>query len=217
MVSLGGEIEAHGGAIAYSSPVVAGDVSSDGVRLQLGDAEESSIAARFVINSAGLEAPVVAASLMGFSPSLVPPRCFAKGTYFSLLGKSPFSHLIYPVPERGGLGVHLTLDLAGQARFGPDVEWVDFPEYDVDGRKAQIFFDAIRQYWPGCSLDRLQPAYAGIRPKLGTQHQFADDFEIQCEHTHQIPGLVNLFGIESPGLTSCLAIADEVAARINVN
>lgn len=217
MISLAGEIEANGGAIAYSSPVLAGEVTKDGVRLQLGDTEESVISAQFVINSAGLEAPVIAASLRGFPPPLVPPRCFAKGSYFSLAGQSPFSHLIYPVPERGGLGVHLTLDLAGQARFGPDVEWVDTLDYSVDARKAKLFLESIRQYWPGCSLDKLQPAYAGIRPKLGNCDRFSDDFEIQCERTHQIPGLVNLFGIESPGLTSCLAIADEVAARININ
>lgn len=217
MISLAGEIEANGGAIAYSSPVVAGEVIQDGVRLHLGDAEDSEVSAKFVINSAGLQAPVIAAALRGFPRSLVPSRCFAKGNYFSLAGQSPFTHLIYPVPELGGLGVHLTLDLAGQARFGPDVEWVDTLEYAVDTAKAQRFFEAIRQYWPGCTLEKLQPAYAGIRPKLGNRDQFSDDFEIQCERTHQIPGLVNLFGIESPGLTSCLAIADEVAARININ
>lgn len=216
MISLAGEIEAHGGAIAYASPVVAGEVRTDGVHLQLGDAESSAMVAGVVINAAGLEAPAIAAALKGFDASFVPSRCFAKGSYFSLSGKSPFKHLIYPVPERGGLGVHLTLDLAGQARFGPDVEWVDRCEYDVDSNKNQRFLDAIQQYWPECALERLQPAYAGIRPKLGSQDQFADDFVIQCERTHRVPGLVNLFGIESPGLTSCLAIADEVASRINV-
>lgn len=217
MVSLLGEFEAHGGAVAYGSPVVAGEVSARGMHLQLGDAEASTVDSQIVINSAGLEAPVVASVLKGFPAVHVPSRCFAKGSYFSLSGKSPFSHLIYPVPERGGLGVHLTLDLAGQARFGPDVEWIEQCEYEVDAGKAQHFLAAIRNYWPECSLDRLQPAYAGIRPKLGNKEQFADDFEIQCETQHGIPRLINLFGIESPGLTSCLAIADEVAAILHIN
>ena len=216
MMSLSQDVEAQGGVIIYASPVVAGEVTTNGLRLRLGDAEVSTVDARIVVNAAGLEAPVVAAAMSGFPASLVPSRCFAKGNYFALSGKSPFSHLIYPIPERGGLGVHLTLDLAGQARFGPDVEWVDKYEYHVGSERAVRFLDSIRRYWPGCSLDRLQPAYAGIRPKLGNREQFSDDFEIQCEQTHKIPGLVNLFGIESPGLTSCLAIADEVVARVKL-
>lgn len=217
MVSLLGELESHGGVIAYGAPVVAGEIRANGIHLQLGDAEASTVVARIVINSAGLEAPVVASTLKGFPALHVPSRCFAKGSYFSLSGKSPFKHLIYPVPERGGLGIHLTLDLAGQARFGPDVEWIERCEYEVDARKAERFLAAIQHYWPGCSLDRLQPAYAGIRPKLGCKEQFADDFDIQCEMKHGIAGLINLFGIESPGLTSCLAIADEVAARLHIS
>lgn len=216
MMSLAHDIEVQGGTIIYASPVIAGEVNTDGLRLRLGDAEASSVDARIVVNAAGLDAPLVAAGFRGFPVSLVPSRSFAKGSYFSLSGKSPFSHLIYPVPERGGLGVHLTLDLAGQARFGPDVEWVDQCEYHVDNDKAVRFLDSIQKYWPGCSLNRLQPAYAGIRPKLGSRELFSDDFAIQCERAHKIPGLVNLFGIESPGLTSCLAIADEVAARVKL-
>ncbi len=134
----------------------------------------------------------------------------AKGNYFGLSGAAPFRHLIYPIPSQGGLGVHLTLDLGGQARFGPDVEWVDHEDYDVDPRRADGFYAEIRKYWPGLADAALQPAYAGIRPKLHGLGEAAPDFLIQREEAHGVPGLVNLFGIESPGLTACLALAEEV-------
>jgi L-2-hydroxyglutarate oxidase LhgO len=145
----------------------------------------------------------------------VPPLHLAKGNYFSLSGRAPFSHLIYPVPEPGGLGVHLTLDLAGQARFGPDVEWVSALDYRVDPARSASFYGAIRRYWPALPDGALHAAYAGIRPKLSGPHEPARDFMIQTEAEHGVPGLVNLFGIESPGLTSALAIAERVLAKIS--
>lgn len=217
MLSFLGDAEATGAVIAYGTPVLDGAVASDEIILRTGGAGTSEIRARYVVNAAGLETPAVASRLLGFPKEHIPDRCYAKGSYFLLSGRSPFSRLIYPVPERGGLGVHLTLDLMGQARFGPDVEWIGEPEYNVDGTKASRFMDAIRQYWPGCSLERLQPGYAGVRPKLGSPESFTDDFVIQCNATHGVKGLVNLLGIESPGLTSCMAIADEVASRLGLS
>ena len=143
--------------------------------------------------------------------SLPPTPRFAEGSYFGLAGRTPFRHLVYPIPEHGGLGVHLTLDLAGRARFGPDVQWVDEPNYDVDPRRADRFYAAIRDYWPALPDGALQPAYAGIRPKISGPTQPAADFRIDGPAVHGIPGLVNLFGIESPGLTASLALADYVA------
>ncbi|HNI68888.1 MAG TPA: FAD-dependent oxidoreductase [Nitrospira sp.] len=134
-----------------------------------------------------------------------------------MTGKSPFQRLIYPVPEVGGLGVHLTLDLQGQARFGPDLDWVDSPEYGVGSGRIDQFYEAIISYWPECCRRPRQPGYAGIMPKLGTQEKFSDDFVIQSSEAHGVGGLVNLFGIEYPGLTSCLAIADEVVPRIGID
>ena len=170
--------------------------------------EQSQNQTPYLINAAGIE---------GFPATQVPSRCFAKGDYFSLSGKSPFSRLIYPLPEPGGLGVHLTLDLQGQARFGPDVEWIAGPNYNVDERKREKFAESIRQYWPACDSEKLQPAYSGVRPKLGQPGVPTQDFVIQDCGAHGVPGLVNLFGIESPGLTSCLAIADEVAERLELD
>ena len=169
--------------------------------------------ARIVVNAAGLAAPAIAQRLEGLSRDHVPQPYFAKGNYYSLSGRAPFSRLIYPVPERGGLGVHLTLDLAGQARFGPDVEWmetddVDALDYSVDPRRAEVFYDAVRRYWPGLRDDSLQPSYAGVRPKLAPRGRDSD-FVLQGPDVHGVPGLLNLFGIESPGLTASLAIGKE--------
>lgn len=214
MTSLLGDLEADGGALVLGAPVLGGDLQGDDILLHVGGAAPMDLAAGCVINSAGLEAPVVAAALAGFPESRVPSRCFAKGSYFTLAGPSPFSRLVYPVPEVGGLGAHLTLDLQGAARFGPDVQWVDEPEYAVDPGRVGYFHDAIRKYWPGCDVTRLTPGYAGVRPKLGTRDRFDDDFVIQGPATHGQRGLVNLFGIESPGLTACLAIAGHVATLV---
>jgi len=163
-----------------------------------------------VINSAGLQANALARKIRGLDARHVPPLYLARGNYFSISGRAPFSRLIYPMPNEAGLGVHLTIDLGGQARFGPDVEWVDAINYDVDPRRADSFYAAIRAYWPALPDGALQPAYAGIRPKLSGPGEPAADFVIQGPAAHGVRGLVNLFGIESPGLTACLAIAQRV-------
>jgi len=211
MLAYLGEAEDHGAMHALLSPVTGGEIGATGIALDVGGAEPMRIQAHTVINSAGLMAQRFAASLRGFPQDLVPPCYYAKGNYYSLAARPPFTHLIYPVPEAAGLGVHLTLDLAGQARFGPDVEWIREIDYDVDLSRAEGFYRAIRDYWPGLKDGQLAPGYAGIRPKLGGPDAPASDFLIQGPAEHGVRGLVNLFGIESPGLTASLALAERVA------
>ncbi len=212
MLGLLGDAEAAGAALALLSPLAAARVEDDGFVLEVGGAEPTRIACRTLVNAAGLGAWDVARRTEGLPEAHVPPRRLAKGNYYALArGRSPFSRLVYPAPEDGGLGVHLTLDLAGQARFGPDVEWIDRIDYTVDPARADRFHDAIRRYWPALPDGALVPAYAGIRPKLSGPGEPAADFMIQGPAVHGVPGLVNLFGIESPGLTACLAIAEAVA------
>jgi L-2-hydroxyglutarate oxidase LhgO len=210
MLALRGEAEDRGAAIAFRSPLIGGLVRQGRIELDVGGAEPMRLLARNVVNSAGLFAQDVARSIAGFPVDRIPPTYYCKGNYFSLSGRSPFSRLVYPAPESAGLGVHLTLDLAGQARFGPDVEWIDRIDYDVDPGRGRVFYDAIRRYWPGLKDGSLQPAYCGIRPKIQAQGEPSRDFLIQGPDEHGVPGLVNLFGIESPGLTASLAIADYV-------
>jgi L-2-hydroxyglutarate oxidase LhgO len=214
MLALQGDFEAAGGLLAFDAPVLAGGPGAGGLRLEVGGAQPMALEAGLVVNAAGLHAPALAARFDGLAPGSVPRAWFAKGSYYGLAGRSPFSRLIYPVPEPGGLGVHLTLDLGGQARFGPDVEWVDRIDYAVDPRRAAGFAEAIRRYWPGLPAGALQPGYAGIRPKISGPGEPPADFVIQDARVHGLPGLVNLFGIESPGLTASLAIAEEVLARV---
>lgn len=217
MLSLLGEAEAHGAVLARHSPVSRAHLEDDGrVTLEVGGASPMLLTARLLVNAAGLGAQSFARTISGFPAERVPPLHYAKGNYFSLSGRSPFSRLIYPMPETAGLGVHLTLDLGGQARFGPDVEWIAQPDYNVDPRRGDAFYAAIRTYWPGLRDGALQPAYAGIRPKLGPAGTPAADFRVDGPEAHGVPGQVHLFGIESPGLTSSLAIADEVAAKLGV-
>ena len=165
---------------------------------------------RLLINSAGLHAPDLAERIAGMPKDRVPSAYYAKGNYFTLSGRSPFSRLIYPVPVPGGLGVHLTIDLGGQARFGPDVQWIDQIDYTVDPSRAESFYAAVRTYWPALKDGSLQPGYAGIRPKIVPRGAPGQDFVVQGPQSHGVPGLINLFGIESPGLTASLAIADHV-------
>ena len=172
------------------------------------------LSCRILVNAVGLHAPDVARSIAGIPSQTIPRAWLCKGSYYALSVRAPFSRLIYPVPEPGGLGVHLTLDLGGQARFGPDVEWVEREEYDVDLARADGFYAAIRRYWPGLPDGALQPGYAGIRPKISGPHEPAADFMLAGPRAHGVPGLVNLFGIESPGLTASLAIAEEVVAML---
>lgn len=217
MLSLLGEAEACGASLALHAPVERGWIEDDGrITLAIGGAEPMQVTTRLLVNAAGLGAQALARDLLGYPTGRIPPLYYAKGNYFSLSGRSPFSRLIYPMPEAAGLGVHLTLDLAGQARFGPDVEWIDVPHYDVDPRRGDAFYAAIRTYWPKLRDGALQPAYAGVRPKIQAPGTPALDFRIDGPEVHGLPNQVHLYGIESPGLTSCLAIADEVAARLGL-
>lgn len=214
MLALQGDFEAAGGMLAVESPVEGGLCRKDGILLRVGGEFETELVARRVVNCAGLAAQTTSRTLEGVPRASIPPIHLAKGSYFSLSARSPFNTLIYPVPEAAGLGVHLTLDLAGQARFGPDVEWVDNIEYDVDPSRASTFYAEIRKYWPALPDDSLVPAYAGIRPKLYGAGQEPLDFVIQGPDVHGVNGLVNLYGIESPGLTAVLAIAQQVRTTL---
>ncbi|WP_257310384.1 NAD(P)/FAD-dependent oxidoreductase [Geothrix fuzhouensis] len=211
MRALALDAERTGATMVLKSPVVGGMATAEGLRVDVGGAEPMSLLAERVFNCAGLGALALARTFAGIRLEALPPlpRQFAKGNYFSLAGTAPFSRLVYPIPDQSHLGVHLTLDLAGQARFGPDVEWIDHETYDVDPRRADSFYAEVRKYWPGLPDGALQPAYAGIRPKLHGPGETAPDFLIQREDIHGVPGLVNLFGIESPGLTASLALAEE--------
>jgi L-2-hydroxyglutarate oxidase LhgO len=210
MLALLGDAEAAGAMLALKSPVTRCEVIANGFLLHVGGIEPMRILSRILVNSAGLTAPSVARRIAGFPVERVPGEYYAKGNYYSLGGRSPFKRLVYPVPEPGGLGVHLTLDLAGQARFGPDVQWIDSIDYAVDPRRAERFYASVRRYWPGLRDGALAPGYAGIRPKITPPGEPVADFLIQGPREHGVAGLVNLFGIESPGLTASLALADAV-------
>jgi len=215
MASLLNDFDRAGGIVVYRSPVESGSAIDSGVLLRLGDSAQTQISAKRVVNCAGLLAPAVASSIDGIHGDVVPVAQFAIGHYFTLVGRSPFSRLVYPVPEPGGLGVHVTLDLAGCARFGPDVSWRASVDYRFDDSRATAFYHAIRRYFPGLQDGQLAPGYTGIRPKIVGADGPISDFLIQWPEVHGVNGLVNLFGIESPGLTASLAIAQEVGARFN--
>ncbi|MCT2398876.1 NAD(P)/FAD-dependent oxidoreductase [Novosphingobium mangrovi (ex Huang et al. 2023)] len=211
MLALLGEAEAHGAMLVCDTPVDA--ITRNGACWTV-QAGETQLATPILVNAAGLGAQALARTIEALDPELVPPLFLAKGCYFSYAGRAPFTHLIYPVPGPASLGTHFTLDLGGQARFGPDIHWVDAIDYTVDPALKPEFLAAARRIWPDAEEERLQPAYAGIRPKLAGPGMATADFMLQDETTHGLPGLVNLFGIESPGLTSSLAIAERVAAMI---
>ncbi len=216
MLGLLGDAESHGAMLAYLSRLERAHVAGDGrIELEVGGAEPMRLSAKTVVNAAGLTAPSLAKKIEGYPADRAPPEFYAKGNYYSLIGRSPFSRLVYPVPEPGGLGVHVTIDLGGQARFGPDVEWIDHIGYDVDPRRAERFYAAIRRYWPQLPDGALAPGYAGIRPKIAGPKDPAPDFVVQGPDEHGVEGLVNLFGIESPGLTASLSLAREVARRLH--
>lgn len=214
MLAYQGDAETAGAMLAFHAPVRGGRIDDDGILLSVGGEGAMEIKADLVVNSAGLHAQKVASTLEGLPAEFVPPSYYAKGNYYSLVGKPPFSRPIYPVPEKAGLGVHVTVDLGGQVRFGPDVEWIDRINYDVDPRRADKFYDAVRKYYPGLADGAIQPAYSGIRPKIQAPDEPAKDFVVQGPTDHGIDGLINLFGIESPGLTASLAIADRVAMLV---
>ncbi len=220
MLAYQGDLEGAGGAVALRSRLASATLRADGgYALQVEGDEPFELATRVLVNAAGLHAPRVASAIEGLARAHVPALHHAKGHYFSLTGRSPFTHLIYPVPEPGGLGVHLTLDLGGQARFGPDVQWLagtdpDAIDYTVDATRAAAFEAGIRRWWPGLRDGALSPAYSGVRPKLSGPGEAARDFVIDGPQVHGLAGLVNLFGIESPGITASLAIARVAAARL---
>lgn len=216
MLAYQGEMEDRGGMIAFKSPVESGEVTPDGIVLRVGGETPMELICDHVVNAAGLWAQPIAQSIAGIPADTIPGRYFARGVYFTLSGgKPPFSRLIYPVPDpAGGLGVHVTIDLGNQVKFGPDVEWIDDIDYTVDPARGEKFYDAIRKYWPGLPDGALQPGYAGVRPKIHPMGTHDGDFTIQGEDVHGVKGLVNLYGIESPGLTSSMAIAEDVAQLI---
>ena len=231
MTALQGDLENAGGMVALATQVESvrffkGNEALSGVLIAQSamdsgaNAEQIELGFHHLINATGLYAPLLARRFEGLQSEHIPPAHFAKGNYYSLAGKAPFKHLIYPIPEAAGLGVHLTLDLGGQAKFGPDVQWlegIDSPDhidYSVDPRRADGFYAEVRKYWPGLRDGQLTPSYSGVRPKITAPHEAAADFVIQGQATHGVRGLVNLFGIESPGLTSCMAIGEEVVQVI---
>jgi L-2-hydroxyglutarate oxidase LhgO len=214
MLSLQGDLEGAGGVVALKSGVVGAECLGDAIVLKSIDG--SRLRCNSVVNAAGLAAPALARQFEGLPANSIPTAHFAKGNYFTLAGRAPFSRLIYPVPEAAGLGVHLTLDLGGQAKFGPDVQWVDSADdLVVDPARGDGFYAEVRKYWPGLPDGALIPGYAGIRPKISGPGEAAADFMIAGPAVHGVRGLVNLFGIESPGLTSSLAIGDHVAGLLS--
>lgn len=223
MLSLLGGFEDAGGMVAYQSPLISakpiGQNAKSGFELEIGGADGMRIQAKLLINCAGMSAPAVAQRIEGLSQQQIPKAYFAKGNYFSLSGKSPFNHLIYPIPEPGGLGVHLTLDMAGQAKFGPDVEWLEIDEenqidYTVNPARGEGFYEAVRRYWPDLKDRALQADYSGVRSKIVPPNAPAGDFCFNTPKDHGLEGLFNLYGFESPGLTSSLAIAQHLEGQI---
>ena len=223
MLSLLGGFEDAGGMVAYQSPLISaspiGDKAQDGFELEIGGADGMRIQTKLLINCAGMSAPAVAQKITSLANDQIPKAYFAKGNYFSLSGKSPFNHLIYPIPEPGGLGVHLTLDMGGQAKFGPDVEWLAIEkeeeiDYTVNPKRGEGFYEAVRRYWPGLKDNSLQPDYSGVRAKIVPPNQPAGDFYFNTPNEHGLEGLFNLYGFESPGLTSSLAIAKHLEGQI---
>jgi L-2-hydroxyglutarate oxidase LhgO len=213
MLALQGDFENAGGMVAYLSALHRATITPQGYELTLADGTQ--VACDVLVNASGLNAPLLARCIEGLDTTGLPQAAYCKGNYFTLAGRSPFSRLIYPVPEAAGLGVHLTLDLGGQAKFGPDVQWTDrADDLQVDPRRGEVFYDAVRQYWPGLPDGALQPGYAGMRPKIHAQAEPAADFMLHGPAQHGHAGLVNLLGIESPGLTSALSIGEAVVEAV---
>jgi L-2-hydroxyglutarate oxidase LhgO len=208
------DAENAGASVVLRAPLIAGLVTRDGFTLEIGGSEQMALDCKLLVNSAGLYAPSLARRIAGIPAATIPHDYYCRGVYFTLAGRAPFKRLVYPVPEHAGLGVHLTLDMGGAARFGPDTEWIDGIDYTVDARRGDKFYAAIRTYWPGIADGALQPGYAGIRPKISGPKEPAADFMIAGPARHGVPNLVNLFGIESPGLTASLAIADHVVSLL---
>jgi L-2-hydroxyglutarate oxidase LhgO len=217
MLAFLADAERFGASCVFRSPVAELIAHRGEIQIRCETDHAPQIRARWLINSAGLNAVAIARRIEGFPSDHIPNSYLAKGSYFTLSGRAPFDHLVYPLPEPGGLGVHLTLDLAGRARFGPDVQWIDTIDYDVDAERSVEFYHAIRRYWPELPDDSLQPAYAGIRPKISGPGRAPADFRIDGPAQHGTSGVINLFGVESPGLTASLAIAEIVADLIGAD
>jgi len=215
MLALLGDLESSGGQVVYRSPLLRAAVKSGGFELDVGGDEETSLACAELVNCAGLAAPDVARTIDPLLRQALPQARYAKGHYYSLSGRSPFRRLVYPIAEAAGLGIHVTLDLGGRAKFGPDVQWVDSVDYAFDDARRGRFAEAIRRYYPGLDESRLQPDYTGIRPKISGPGEPPADFRIDGPGVHGIAGLVNLMGIESPGLTAAMSIADHVRALLD--
>lgn len=215
MLAYQGDAENAGAQCVFHTPLLSGAVrSGGGFDLKFGGADAMQLSCNVLINASGIHAPSLARQISGIPSQFIPNEYYCKGNYFTLQGRAPFTRLIYPIPHHAGLGVHLTLDLGGQAKFGPDTEWIDHIDYVVDPKRCEGFYEAVRTYWPGMRDGTLAPGYSGIRPKISGPHEPAADFVISGPSHHGIPGLVNLFGIESPGLTSSLTIAKETEARL---
>lgn len=216
MGALLADFESAGGSFLLQNEVTAVARAGEGFVVRV-TGSAAGLNARALVNAAGLDAPALARRIEGLPPASIPPLHLAKGNYFQLNGRSPFRQLVYPLPVDGGLGVHLTLDIDGRARFGPDVEWIEAIDYGVAESRAEAFYVAIRRYWPGLPDGALSPAYAGIRPKLSGPGMPPADFCIQDRSAHGVAGLVCLYGIESPGLTAALAIAEQVRDRLGAH
>jgi L-2-hydroxyglutarate oxidase LhgO len=215
MTAMVAQAEAAGATFLLHTPFRSGRATGPHFELECGlGTDATKIRSRVLVNAAGLNAQSVAGRITRMQAALIPPLHLNKGVYFSIAGTAPFQRLVYPVPRQDGLGIHFTIDMAGQGRFGPDDEWVDTIDYSVDPRRAEDFYEAIRRYYPDLKQGALQPAFAGIRPKIQAPGGPPADFAIQGRAQHGIRGLVNLFGIESPGLTAALAIAGEVVTLV---
>ncbi|MCW5620710.1 MAG: NAD(P)/FAD-dependent oxidoreductase [Burkholderiales bacterium] len=210
MLALQGDLEQAGGAVVFLSPLHDGTVTDEGIVLRVGGSDPMELCCNVLVNCAGLVAPQLARSIQGIPTATIPPQYFAKGHYYTMTGRSPFRRLVYPMAGAGFLGVHVTVDLGGQARFGPDIQWIDGIDYSFDDSRLPLFYEAIRRYYPALRDGALQPGYTGIRPKISGPKEPAADFLIQGPQAHGVRGLVNLYGIESPGLTASLAIGQHV-------
>jgi len=216
MVSLQGDMERHGGVIAFGSTVETVSAAGGPLRVTVSGRDSITLEPSILVNAAGLDAIPLAQRIEGVPRDAIPDPSFAVGHYYAYTSAAPFTHLVYPVPEPGGLGIHATLDLGGQVRFGPDVRWIDAPDYTFDDSQRDRFIEAVSSYFPGLEPNRLQPGYTGVRPKIAGPGDPAADFMISGPADHHVEGLVNLFGIESPGLTASLAIADAVLEKLGL-
>jgi len=217
MLAYRADLEASGGMVVLRAPVTGGRVTPTGFSLDVGGAEPTTLSCRLLINCAGHGAPPLARSIAGIPPQTIPKAYFRRGVYFTVTGPPPFQRLIYPVHTKAGMDIHAVIDLAGQVRFGPDNEWIDRLDYSVDPGRAEHFYKSVRSFWPGLPDRALQPGYAGIRPTISGPGEPTIDFRVCGPELHGVTGLINLFGIESPGLTASLGLAEHVAKMVGIS